>query len=90
MKKEYDFNHGVRGAIIKAAPGKTRITIRLDGDILEWFRGQVHAAGGGSYQNLINNALRDYMQSNPESLADTLRVVVREELARYNRKRKQV
>jgi hypothetical protein len=84
MKKEYDFSHGKRGAVLKTPPGKTRITIRLDSDIIEWFRNQVHAAGGGSYQNLINAALREYIRSNPEeSLADTLRIVVREELARY-------
>jgi len=38
-------------------PNKTRITIRLDADILNWFRQQVHAQGGGSYQRLINEAL---------------------------------
>jgi uncharacterized protein (DUF4415 family) len=85
MKKEYDFSRGKRCAVIKTLPGKTRITIRLDNDIIEWFRQQVHAAGGGSYQNLINSALREYVQSNPESLADTLRIVVREELARYKK-----
>lgn len=90
MKKEYDFSKGARGAVTKTPPGKTRITIRLDSDILDWFRRQVHAAGGGSYQNLINRALREYIQSNPESLADALRVVVREELARYGKKQKRV
>jgi uncharacterized protein (DUF4415 family) len=89
MKKEYDFSRGIRGAVIKTPPGKTRITIRIDDDILEWFRTQVHAAGGGSYQNLINKALRDYIQSKPELFADTLRVVIREELARYTKKRNQ-
>jgi uncharacterized protein (DUF4415 family) len=86
MKKEYNFSHGIRGSIIKTPPGKTRITIRLDDDILEWFRSQVNAAGGGNYQSLINKALREYVQSEPESLADTLRVVVREELAKYKKK----
>ncbi len=88
MKKEYDFSRGTRGAVISTPPGKTRITIRIDSNILEWFRGQVHAAGGGNYQTLINQALREYVQSNQESWADTLRVVVREELAKYDRKRK--
>jgi len=69
-------------------PGKVRITIRLDGDILEWFRNQVHAAGGGNYQSLINQALREYVQSKQEFLKDTLRMVVREELSRYHRKPK--
>ena len=61
MKREYDFRDGKRGAVVTTPPGKTRITIRLDDDILEWFREQVHRAGGGNYQTLINHALREYM-----------------------------
>ena len=53
MKQEYDFSQGKRGAIDKTPCGK-RITIRLDDDIIEWFRGRVHAMGGGNYQTLIN------------------------------------
>ena len=86
MKKEYDFSRGKRGAVIKTPPGKTRITIRLDDDILQWFRDQVHEAGGGNYQTLINSALRAYKDKNEESLKDALRSVVREELARYGKK----
>ena len=47
MKSEYNFSKGKRGAVVPAAKGKTRITIRIDDDILEWFRGEVDAAGGG-------------------------------------------
>jgi len=83
MKNEYDFLHGKRGAVLKTPPGKTRITIRIDDDILQWFRTQVHAAGGGNYETLINRALREHVVSNAESLSETLRSVVREELARY-------
>ena len=86
MKKEYDFSRGRRGAVLGAAPGKTRITIRIDDDILRWFRKQVHAAGGGNYQTLINNALREYMSSSDDRLADTLRSVVREELVKYGKR----
>jgi uncharacterized protein (DUF4415 family) len=82
MKKEYDFSKAHRGAIDPMPPGKTRITIRLDNDVLEWFRDQVTAAGGGNYQSLINAALRDYMARRIEPLEDTLRRVVREELDR--------
>ncbi|PYT06992.1 MAG: hypothetical protein DMF49_09505 [Acidobacteria bacterium] len=60
-----------------------RITIRLDYDILAWFRGQVHAAGGGSYQTLINSALKEYVSQRREPLEDTLRRVLREELPGY-------
>jgi uncharacterized protein (DUF4415 family) len=86
--------------------GKTRITIRLDEDVVAWFKEQVHRAGGGSYQSLINAALRDHVRyaGEPragggsyqslinaalrdhvryagEPLEDTLRRVLREELA---------
>ena len=56
MRKEYDFSKGERGAVI-ASPGKTRITIMLDEDIIEHFRVQAEAAGSG-YQTLINAELR--------------------------------
>ncbi len=79
MKKEYDFSKGKRGAII-SAEGKTNITIRLDDDVLEWYRAEVHRAGGGNYQALINQVLREYMRQRQEPLEDILRRVVREEL----------
>jgi len=59
MKREYSFASGKRGAVVKSPAGKTRITIRLDDELLEWFRKQAHAAGGGNYQTLINAALRE-------------------------------
>ncbi|HSB82500.1 MAG TPA: BrnA antitoxin family protein [Candidatus Methylomirabilis sp.] len=83
MRKEYDFSHGKRGAVIPASRGKTRITIRIDDDILRWFRDQVHKAGGGSYQTSINQALRTFIASQDQTLEDTLRRVLREELPRY-------
>ena len=86
MRKEYDFSRGKRGAVLRMPPGKTRITIRIDDDILEWFRRQVHEAGGGSYQTLINSALRSFIESQNRDLEDTLRRVLREELPRYARK----
>ena len=86
MKKEYDFSKGKRGAVVPVPPGKTRITIRLDDDVIDWFRQQVHAAGGGSYQTLINNALREYARRRPESLESTIRRVLRQELQRGSRR----
>jgi uncharacterized protein (DUF4415 family) len=60
--------------------GKARITIRLDEDLVQWFKDQVHAAGGGNYQTLINGALREHMERKREPLEETLRRVIREEL----------
>ncbi len=80
MDSEYDFSQGKRGAVDPVPPGKTRITIRLDDDILAWFRAAVHDQGGGNYQTLINDALRQHIQQKREPLEETLRRVLREEL----------
>ena len=82
MKKEYDFSNGRRGPVVPVSKGKTRITIRLDDDVLAWFREQVHRAGGGSYQALINEALRRHIEQAGQPLEATLRRVIREELRR--------
>jgi uncharacterized protein (DUF4415 family) len=39
-------------------PVKQAVTIRLDADVLEWFKGQ-----GTGYQTRINQLLRQYMQA---------------------------
>jgi len=80
MKKRYDFSKARRGAVLRTPHGKTRITIRIDDDVLEWFRKQVHAAGGGSYQTMMNRALREHMEHQIEPLEDTIRRVLREVL----------
>ena len=80
MKKEYNFKKGKRGAVVPVPKGKTRITIHIDDDILDWFRGEVEAAGGGNYQTLINQALREYLNQQQQPLEELLRRVVREEL----------
>ncbi len=80
MKANYDFSKARRGAVIPASRNKQRITIRLDKDIIEWFRSQVEAAGGGNYQTLLNDALREYISHREEPLEKVLRRVVREEL----------
>ena len=79
-KKEYDFKNAEQGPIINSLPGKTRITIRIDTDILNWFRKQVHEKGGGNYQTLINEALREYIDNLDGRIEKTVRKVIREEL----------
>ena len=80
MRKEYDFSKAKRGPVVPGAKGKTRITIRLDDDVVQWFKAEVHAAGGGNYQTLMNHALREYMVNSQEPLEEVLRRVLREEL----------
>lgn len=81
MRNEYDFGKGKRGALI-SEPGKERITIRLDAEVLAWFRNQVK--DGGNYQTLINEALKAHMGlAGKEDVPLTvrkLREVLRQEL----------
>ncbi len=78
MHDDYDFTHGTRGALDPTPAGKTRITIRLDDEIIAWFRQQAEQDGGGNYQTAINHALREHIDR--QSLEDLVRRVVREEL----------
>jgi hypothetical protein len=75
---KYTYNESMR--IKSPKPGKTRITIRLDNEVLDWFRAQVEARGGGSYQTMINDALRNHIEQGEEGLETLLRRVIREEL----------
>ncbi len=85
MRKEYDFSKGKRGAIIPS-PGKTRITIMLDDDVIEFFRAKAEAQGVG-YQTMINTCLREALapvrskgpDDRPVTVA-ALRKILREEL----------
>jgi uncharacterized protein (DUF4415 family) len=81
MKREYDFSKAKRGAVVAVPKGKTRITIRLDDEILACFRDQVERAGGGD-QSVINEVLRQHVQQGREPLEKIIRRVIREELTR--------
>ena len=84
MKDHYDFSKGKRGPVLPLPPGKERITIRLDIDILDYFRDQVERAGGGNYQTAINTVLRDYLEGKKAApqIEDIVRRVIREELSK--------
>lgn len=77
-RRQIDFQGGKRGAVIKTGR-KVPITIRLDPDVLQWFRDQVK--GGGSYQALINDALREHIAG--KGLDEQIRAAIREELAGF-------
>ena len=79
MRKEYDFSRGKRGPVI-ASPGKTRITIMIDDDVIEAFRAKAETAGRG-YQTLINEVLRAVLEEDDRPVtAKMLRKILREEL----------
>jgi uncharacterized protein (DUF4415 family) len=80
MKAKYDFSKGKRGAVLPQAGNKVRITIRLDRDIVDWFRSKVEEQGGGNYQSMLNDALRKHIEHQDQPLEEVLRRVVREEL----------
>jgi uncharacterized protein (DUF4415 family) len=76
--RDIDFTNAKRGPVIPLEMGKTKISIRLDNRVLEYFRSIVEKAGGGNYQTLINDALVEYIQQ--QSMLEAVREVVREEI----------
>ena len=83
MRKEYDFSKAKRGAVIPS-PGKTRITIMLDDEVIEFFRAEAEKAGVG-YQTMINGELRAALARAHDAdaqplTAAKLREILREEL----------
>ena len=81
MKANCDFSKKARrGAVVPPSGNKTRITIRLDRDLVEWFKSKTEAQGGGNYQTMLNDALRAYTEHKDGSLEKLLRKVVREEI----------
>jgi uncharacterized protein (DUF4415 family) len=80
-RRDIDFSRAKRGAIVKPEPGKTKISIRLDNAVIEYFRNLVDKAGGGNYQTLINDALLEHLHR--RSTLDAVRQVVREEIVPY-------
>jgi uncharacterized protein (DUF4415 family) len=58
MKRQYDFSKAKRGAVVAGPKNKKKITIRLDREVLDWFRSEVERTGGGNYQTLIDETLR--------------------------------
>ncbi len=80
MKAKYDFGRARRGAVVPPSGNKDRITIRLDRDVLDWFRSKVTDQGGGNYQTMINDALRAFIEHQGGALEKMLRRVVREEI----------
>jgi hypothetical protein len=92
MRKQYDFSGGKRGAAVPS-PGKTRITIMLDDDLLEFFRSKAETDGSG-YQTMINAALRQSLPAakakkagDKPVTASALRKILREELKAGSGKR---
>lgn len=84
MRKQYHFFMATRRSPVAPPAGKTRITIRLDDEVLAWFKDRVEQAGGGNYQSMINAALREHITRTEEPLEKTLRRVLREELKKIS------
>ena len=75
-----DVSKGRRGAVVRPDSGKVRITIRLDPEIIEHFKGIVVETGGGNYQTLLNDVLLEHVRGSGQSLERKLRRIIREEL----------
>jgi len=60
-----DWSGAVRVGLYK--PRKEAITIRLDADLLSWFKS--HAEGGRGYQSEINRVLRQHVATKQKQQA---------------------
>ena len=78
--RDIDFSAATRGSVIPSEPGKTKISIRIDNGVIEYFRAQVERAGAGNYQTLINEALKRAIQA--DAIEEVVRKTIREELRR--------
>ncbi len=58
-----DWSDARRGVFYR--PVKQQITLRLDADVIAWFK--AHARGGRGYQTDINGALREHVQRTARS-----------------------
>lgn len=58
MPEVVDWSGARRGALYR--PIKRQITLRIDADLIEWFRSRTR--GGEGYQTNINCALREYVE----------------------------
>jgi uncharacterized protein (DUF4415 family) len=76
--RSIDFSKAKRGAVIPLEAGKTKISIRLDTSVINYFRNQIDEAGSGNYQSLINDALVAGIQQ--KTVLEAVRKVVREEM----------
>ena len=93
-RRQIDFSRAKRGSVVQPQSGKTKISIRLDNEVLDHFRSLVEQRGSGNYQSLINDALRALVRQDSvadmtrdvvkQELETTLRRVLREEAAAYN------
>jgi uncharacterized protein (DUF4415 family) len=77
--REIDFSSAKRGPVLTPEPGKTKISIRIDNAVIEYFRAQVERTGSGNYQTLMNDALVAFMSQ--RSMVEAVRQVLKEELA---------
>jgi uncharacterized protein (DUF4415 family) len=76
MKNQYDFSEGQRGRVVAEPPmepGKVRIIIRLDDDLVDYFGAIADRSGGKvGYQTLINSALREYVDGKTSKWEEAL------------------
>lgn len=77
MRDEYDFSKDKRRPVVPS-PGKTRITMMLDNDVIEAFREQAEAKGA-RYWTSINKVLRSYIFEDASLTENTIRQILRQE-----------
>jgi uncharacterized protein (DUF4415 family) len=66
MPEVRDWSGAQRGLLFR--PIKLQLTLRIDADVIAWFKGQT--PHGQGYQTLINRALREYVEQHTHVPSD--------------------
>ena len=62
LDEEFDFSRASKGPIVSAKGVKLPVSIRLDSEVIDFFKKQAEEIGGKArYQSLINEALKEYV-----------------------------
>ena len=83
-QREYDFSRAKRGPVIRRRREKRGSRFGWTKILWAGSANRSIKAGGGNYQSLINDALRQYLANKQEPLEEALRRVVREEIRRVS------
>ncbi|PHR00124.1 MAG: hypothetical protein COB29_16210 [Sulfitobacter sp.] len=59
VQRSLGLKNTVENIVLDSSPGKKAISLRLDTDVIDWFKSE-----GKGYQSRINAVLRAYMRAN--------------------------
>jgi uncharacterized protein (DUF4415 family) len=77
--KRIERRHLAKKGETKQSDGKVRITINLDGDILEYFKERASKSNAAPYQTQINSELRRIMKGGRKPVTSTAKELLQDD-----------